>query len=197
MPIYLKRLAILIAAIVVVASLDGAIRGMSMPPQADTQLSASTQDLIAKARAERDRHRATNEPQPQTVIEEQTTFAAAPPQEDPSDGRGMTTADLHLAWEADLVHIVDARPARQYGEGRIPGAYSISVEELDTGYPAALDILPYEGPIVVYCDGGDCNASRNVASRLIEMGFENVSIFERGLEAWIDHGFPIESDGGM
>jgi len=193
MPIYLKRLAILVVAILVVAGVDGAIRGMRMPAQAGTELSQTTQELIAQARAERQGQRPPQEAAPKQAPRETTQ---APPSEDPTDGLGMTTEDLHLAWEANLLHIVDARPPSQFQESHIPGAVSIPFEELSSGYPAALDILPLEGPIVVYCDGGDCHASRNVASLLIELGYENVSVFERGLEAWKLHGHPTESGTG-
>ncbi len=193
MSAYLKRLLILAVVILGVAGVDGAIRGLRMPPQAGTELPAWTQQALAEARARQQiSSTSPTDAAPNPALAAQTQDV---PAEDPSDGKGMTTADLYAAWEAGIIHLVDARLPHQYREGHIPRAHSIPFESITSGYPAALDLLPFEGPIVVYCEGGDCNASRNVASMLIDMGFENVSVFERGLDSWARAGYPIETGG--
>jgi rhodanese-related sulfurtransferase len=180
------RLAVIAAGILAVAGVDGAIRGLQMPPKAGSELPAAVREALNTHDGSNAAESASDAPVeaiPQVV-------------EDSSDGRGMTTAELHMAWQAQLVHLVDARLTRQFEEGHIPGALSIPFEEMASGYPAALDTLPVEGPTVVYCDGGDCDASRNVASLLLELGYQNVTIFERGMESWTRAGFPVESGRG-
>jgi rhodanese-related sulfurtransferase len=187
-PISFIRLTIIAVGILAVAGVDGAMRGLRMPPEAGSELPAALREALTLN--VRDASNAAEPPSDAPV--------EASPQivEDPSDGKGMTTAELHVAWQGQLVHLVDARLTRQFEEGHIPGALSIPFEEMASGYPAALDTLPIEGPTVVYCDGGDCDASRNVASLLMELGYQNVSIFERGMEAWTRAGFPVESGRG-
>jgi len=186
MPISPIRLTVIAAAILVVAGVDGAMRGLQMPPKAENELPAALRDALSS--------RAASAPaQPESTA---PTDQAVEITEDPADGRGMTTSELHEAWQAQLVHLVDARLTRQFEEGHIPGALSIPFEEMASGYPAALDTLPIEGPTVVYCDGGDCDASRNVAALLMELGYQNVSIFERGMEEWTRAGYPVESGRG-
>jgi rhodanese-related sulfurtransferase len=193
MSISVQRLLILVVAIVAVALVDGAARGLTMPPAAATELSTKTQELLAQARA-----RQQVVPPTELIADQKSTSGEEPASaESPDDGKGMLTADFHLAWEAGIIQVVDARTSEQFQAGHIPGALSIPFEELGSGYPAALDVLSFDEPVVVYCDGGECNASRNVASLLIDMGFQDVTVFERGMHAWENAGYPIETDGGL
>ncbi|MEY3000713.1 MAG: hypothetical protein RL648_927 [Verrucomicrobiota bacterium] len=63
---------------------------------------------------------------------------------------------------------LDSRPEAAFEAGHLAGAYLLNEDEWEAG----LDVLMQEWspgrPVVVYCDGGGCAASRQVALRLRE-----------------------------
>ena len=111
---------------------------------------------------------------------------------------------LSEAIEADFpgtqVVFIDARalPGR-YAEGHIAGAWHLTNEMMDRGELVWIDFQTlYEPPelggdtiIVVYCDGGDCDESKNVRNRLFESGYTQTFIFNDGYPAWRDCGLPV------
>lgn len=111
---------------------------------------------------------------------------------------------LSEAIEADFpgtqVQFIDARalPGR-YAEGHIAGAWHLTNEMMDRGEMVWIDFQTlYEPPelggdtiIVVYCDGGDCDESKNVRNRLFESGYTQTFIFTDGYPAWRDCGLPV------
>jgi rhodanese-related sulfurtransferase len=44
--------------------------------------------------------------------------------------------------------------------------------------------------VVVYCEGGDCQDSRQAAYLLVRYGYRNISIFPGGWETWSANGLP-------
>jgi rhodanese-related sulfurtransferase len=80
---------------------------------------------------------------------------------------------------------LDARPRVYYETGHIPGARLLNPTDYDAQIFDVAPELPADRPIIVYCDGGDCSASLQVAQRLVsEEGFPNVHVFEAGYPAW-------------
>jgi len=45
-------------------------------------------------------------------------------------------------------------------------------------------------PIVTYCAGFHCNASKDAANLLTAAGHTKVSAYEGGMEDWLDAGYP-------
>lgn len=94
--------------------------------------------------------------------------------------------------------ILDARPRVEFDAGHIPGARIIeapssdrmaAVERMVNGNKAA--------PLVVYCNGPYCQASRRMAEQLATAGFTNVRRYQLGMPVWRALGGPtvIELDG--
>lgn len=70
----------------------------------------------------------------------------------------------------------------------IPGSINIPTENAEM----AKDVLPFmDAEIVVYCANTDCTASPNLAQKLEEMGYTNVSDFEEGLAGWRSAGYEL------
>jgi rhodanese-related sulfurtransferase len=81
---------------------------------------------------------------------------------------------------------VDGRPRAAFVEASMPGAVHLGTTE--DAYQAGLaDLLPRWDPVrpvVVYCDGEGCKASRELAGRLrSELGVENILWVEGGWTA--------------
>lgn len=70
----------------------------------------------------------------------------------------------------------------------IPGSINIPTENAEM----AKEVLPFmDAEIVVYCANKDCTASPNLAQKLEEMGYTNVSDFEAGLAGWRSAGYKL------
>jgi len=88
---------------------------------------------------------------------------------------------------------VDARRTKIYEEGHVAGARNISPWEGDAD--AKITALVNEGrdgalPVVVYCSGGDCEDSRLLARKLVELGYRNLLIYRDGFPDWARQGRP-------
>ena len=103
----------------------------------------------------------------------------------PATAPGMIVIDEVLAdLAAGSAHFIDAREAHDYQEGHIRGAIhlpsSAIYEKIDDVYGAG--VSP-EGKVIVYCGGGDCEASHNVVDELRRsFGFTNVLVYKNGWE---------------
>lgn len=87
---------------------------------------------------------------------------------------------------------VDARPLDQYEAGHIPGAFHLAFGQFMSGRPAILDFLPQDMPMIVYCEGGDCDSSHKVREMLLDYGYQEVHVFQPGFPMWQEAGLPLE-----
>lgn len=85
----------------------------------------------------------------------------------------------------------DARRSSVYEEGHIAGARNISVWEGDLKQRIQQvyeEGLNPEGPIVVYCSGGDCEDSHMLSEKLWGIGLNNVLVYKDGYPDWLKRG---------
>jgi rhodanese-related sulfurtransferase len=72
----------------------------------------------------------------------------------------------------------------------IPGSRRVPVDQV--GREVARSAFAKDTPIVVYCAGPSCPASRQAAEKLVTLGFMRVLAYEGGLEEWKAAGQAIE-----
>lgn len=83
----------------------------------------------------------------------------------------------------DSVIWVDARMEKAYMEKHYPMALHLTEDNWDSGLSGILSIWDIDIPIVVYCDGDQCESSRLISQRLRqEIGVEEVYWLEGGWE---------------
>jgi len=111
-----------------------------------------------------------------------------PDSRDPIQAKMPMVKKFH---DADAALFVDAREAVEYAEGHIAGAVSLPFDEAFKDPKKLATIDPGTKPIIVYCGGGDCEASRNLAYSLIDAGRKKVVIFEDGFPAWKAAGYAV------
>lgn len=90
---------------------------------------------------------------------------------------------------------LDARIESEFKAGHVPQAFHLNSSTFGT--PAAADAmkaLDPSQPAVIYCGGGDCDASKNLAILLQGAGFTKLHIFEAGFPDWEKHGYPVEKE---
>ena len=86
---------------------------------------------------------------------------------------------------------IDARDPDEYAAGRIPGAVNLPSEAITD--PERLENLDSRGrPVIVYCGGGTCEVSTNLAFALMQAGKKEVLVFMGGYPEWEAAGFPVE-----
>jgi rhodanese-related sulfurtransferase len=116
------------------------------------------------------------------------------PKDEPTQPTASPAAPLGLMIDSKAaktlfdegVIFLDARIQPEYDAGHI-------------GTPAAdeaMKALDASQPVVIYCGGGDCDASKNVAILLQQAGFKQVHIIEKGFPEWKELGYPIETAAG-
>jgi rhodanese-related sulfurtransferase len=112
-----------------------------------------------------------------------------------ADALGLTLVSLEEAdqWARDGSRLfLDARPAKEYQAGHIPGAMSLPYLQLDTAFPDIQLFLAPELPVVCYCSGEDCEDSLLLGEFLIQQGYTNIFLFEGGMNQWRDAGLAEE-----
>lgn len=107
--------------------------------------------------------------------------------------RLITLAEAEDLWRAGEAAFIDARTADLYREGHVPRALSAPAREAEESLPSFFERLPLEGALAVYCEGGDCQSSLNLAKRLYQAGFRDIRVLSGGWEEWKKAGLPEET----
>jgi rhodanese-related sulfurtransferase len=111
-----------------------------------------------------------------------------------SDDR-MHALFTDVRYAQELVVFVDAREARRFQEGHIPGAYLFDRYRQDEFLPMVLPACQNAETVVVYCNGGDCEDSHFAALALRDAGVpvERLGVYSGGITSWQKRGFPVEA----
>lgn len=101
--------------------------------------------------------------------------------EEPLRDDEVSMAVIREKFRAEVLWI-DARPADQFAAGHAPGSLNVSEQHFDEQLVQHLDTLQTNAkPVVVYCSGQKCEASRKVMEKLKEMGFvKDAFVFKGG-----------------
>lgn len=99
-------------------------------------------------------------------------------------------------WE-DGMAFIDARTDAERTDGTIEGAFHLETRDFISGLSAqVLAQIDRAFPVIIFCAGGECDASENVAQRLIGRGYTEVYIMHEGFGAWKAAGHPTQPAGG-
>ncbi len=85
---------------------------------------------------------------------------------------------------------LDARNPDLYAQGHIPGSLNFPANDADKYAPQVMPQLPDKTrEIIVYCSGGDCTLSMEIAQLLVDQGYKRVEVFEDGWPGWNKAGY--------
>jgi rhodanese-related sulfurtransferase len=120
-----------------------------------------------------------------------------PPAQGPLDpatlGPRISLDQAHALFEEGGYLFIDTRPKEYFDAGHILGAFHLSTKEF--GEPEGTEVISMLRPedhFVLYCDGGECDASENVAARLESVGIAHFHIMTASFEEWKKAGYDIE-----
>jgi rhodanese-related sulfurtransferase len=99
-------------------------------------------------------------------------------------GPGEVRLATVRSWNEN-VQWIDARTRAKYERKHIPDALLLNEDEWDKLVGPFLDAWDPDKMLVVYCDGGACDASKAVADRIRnELKLGNVYVLKGGWEEW-------------
>lgn len=119
----------------------------------------------------------------------------APASDDPLDAP-VKPGSITLREAYDLFEqgafFLDARYEREFLAGHIEGAFWMPASRVTTPDGMAdLQIIEPGGTVIIYCTGGDCDASENTAIRIENAGFNfDIRILGMGYADWARAGLP-------
>lgn len=88
--------------------------------------------------------------------------------------------------------VFDARISEHYAAGHLPRALSLPVAEAETRIGAYAERLTPQTPILTYCDVADCTDGLDLAAKLRQMGFENLTLYPGGYAEWVQYGGAVD-----
>ena len=105
----------------------------------------------------------------------------------------ITTAQAKALFDEGTTFL-DARLAHEYKAEHIRFALHLDSNELGSPEAAAvLAKLTRTQRLVIYCGGGDCHASHNLAIFLQQAGYTSLHIFKDGFPAWKSAGYELST----
>jgi rhodanese-related sulfurtransferase len=110
--------------------------------------------------------------------------------------QGVKTINLAQAYQLFLegqTLFIDARAPEDYAELHIAGAVNLPLEKFRAPGHPGLDNFAKDRKIVVYCGEAHCNLALQLAEKLQESGFTQVTAFLGGFKAWDEAGYPADT----
>lgn len=108
--------------------------------------------------------------------------------------RFITLGEAEDLFASGGAAFLDSRSRAEFGKGHIPGATSLPPDENRRGVKPEAVGAPLERTLVVYCEGGDCQASVGLARLLHDAGYQDIRVLSGGWTEWRAAGLP-ESKG--
>lgn len=103
--------------------------------------------------------------------------------------RDVTMEEVVAALAGNTAYFVDAREKAEYIEGHLRGAVNLPSSAIYENADAVTAVVPPDARVIVYCGGGQCEASHNVSDALRrDFGYQNVVIYTKGWEEVLTSG---------
>lgn len=107
---------------------------------------------------------------------------ATPPPAQVTLGLEVSVAEAFALFQLGTPFI-DARHDDEFNQGHVTHAIRMTSDEF---LPRAAEVMRFmPGPVVIYCTGGQCDASHNLAKALQQAGFTKLHIMKDGYPAWL------------
>jgi rhodanese-related sulfurtransferase len=120
----------------------------------------------------------------------------AEPGVSPASGQGLGTDYLtmdqaEVMWRGGATLFLDARDPADYEAGHIGNAMNLPVQSFAGHFGMISPMITPESPMVLYCDGLECELGHRLRVRLLELGYTNTHLLHNGWTAWREAGLPV------
>ena len=102
-------------------------------------------------------------------------------------------APSRALWENGDAIFLDARVAKDYLAGHVPGALNLPVETFDKAFRVVRPRLAVEMSLVLYCDGERCDSSLRLLMQLRTLGYTNTHVLVNGWTVWRQAKLPTKA----
>ncbi len=96
----------------------------------------------------------------------------------------VSLAEAEQLWREGKTLFFDARAPADYAAGHIALAYNLPAEAFDRFYPRVAGLIAPDIPVVVYCDGEQCDLSHDVMRQLRTLGVTQARVLVNGWTVW-------------
>jgi rhodanese-related sulfurtransferase len=93
-------------------------------------------------------------------------------------------------WRLGVALFLDAREPEDYAAGHIGNALNLPAQSFAQHFGEIAPMLTRESPLVLYCDGNECDLSHRLSGILRQQGYTNWHILSNGWTAWRQAGLP-------
>jgi rhodanese-related sulfurtransferase len=130
------------------------------------------------------------------IAQSNTVFQATLGETNQKTGEVSTEEVRRILADGSAI-LLDSRKRAEYVAGHIAGAKNVSppVEAPPSAYIAAVEQLvggDKSKALVLYCNGPQCQASRQLSAQLVAAGFTNVRRYQLGIPMWRTLSGPVE-----
>ena len=87
------------------------------------------------------------------------------------------------------VILIDLRPDMDFQKGRLPGARSVPLNELEKRFRQ----IPQSGRVVLYCDCSQNQIIEQGYQLLKDYGYRNTAVMADGFQEWLRRKYPVET----
>mgnify|MGYP001342328885 FL=1 len=109
-----------------------------------------------------------------------------------TEPKQIDTQSAHALHIAKGAVFIDARDINDFNEGHISGAINIPYDYYED-YDYIIENLDKTSIYVIYCSGGECSLSIDLADYLFyELDFENILIYDDGFPDWLQNGYDVK-----
>jgi len=107
------------------------------------------------------------------------------------------TAQTLKSWldEGRGITVIDVLPPEHHDAHHIPGSLNHCVYQVVFLDELMAAIADKTRPLVLYSGSLHCHGARDAADKLLDAGFEDITICQDGLEGWKALGLPLEGGG--
>jgi rhodanese-related sulfurtransferase len=119
-----------------------------------------------------------------------------PPKAAPKPEEFLSLEQARELWNSGAAVFLDARAPDDYAAGHIPNALNLPALRFEEHFPQVSAQLTADLPLVVYCDGEECELSHRLKELLAQVGYTNVVLLHNGWTTWRQAGLPTQEGGG-
>jgi rhodanese-related sulfurtransferase len=98
-------------------------------------------------------------------------------------------------WRSGTAFFLDARAPADYAAGHIGNALNLPAQSFAQHFGQIAPMLTRESPLVLYCDGPECELSHRLRESLRQLGYTNTYLLSNGWTAWRQAGLPTTPGG--
>jgi rhodanese-related sulfurtransferase len=119
----------------------------------------------------------------------------APPKPTPKAEEFIGLEQAKQLWLSGAAFFLDARDPVDFAAGHIGNAFNLPVQAFAQHLAEIAPMLTRESPLVLYCDGTECDLSHRLTESMRQLGYTNVHLLSNGWSAWRQAGLPITPGG--